>query len=93
MRPATCPDAAGAGGQLLDADGRPQIGFMVRQLPTATALALEALLLNRIWPNNPVNRRYRGLDLRLQLAFRGGAAGRGFSHGAPGCMAGIGRFR
>jgi N-acetylglucosaminyl-diphospho-decaprenol L-rhamnosyltransferase len=57
------PGAAGAGGQLLDAEGRPQIGFMVRQLPTAATLALEALLLNRIWPDNPVNRRYRGSGL------------------------------
>jgi N-acetylglucosaminyl-diphospho-decaprenol L-rhamnosyltransferase len=57
------PGAAGAGGQLLDADGRPQTGFMVRRLPTPATLVLEALLLNRLWPTNPVNRRYRGLDL------------------------------
>ena len=53
------PGAAGAGGRLVDADGHPQIGFMVRRLPTPAALILEALLLNRIWPDNPVNRRYR----------------------------------
>jgi GT2 family glycosyltransferase len=57
------PSAAGAGGQLLDTEGRPQIGFMARQLPTPATLALEALLLNRIYPNNPVNRQYRGLGL------------------------------
>lgn len=57
------PESAGAGGQLLDANGRPQIGFMVRRLPTPAALVLEALLLNRVWPGNPVNRYYRGLDL------------------------------
>jgi N-acetylglucosaminyl-diphospho-decaprenol L-rhamnosyltransferase len=57
------PGAAGAGGRLLDADGRPQIGFMVRRLPTPAVLILEALVLNRIWPGNPVNRRYRALDL------------------------------
>jgi N-acetylglucosaminyl-diphospho-decaprenol L-rhamnosyltransferase len=56
------PGVAGAGGKLLDASGRPQAGFMVRGLPTPTTLALEALLLNRIWPRNPVNRRYRCLD-------------------------------
>lgn len=56
------PGAAGAGGKLVDATGRPQAGFMVRALPTAAALAMEALLLNRIWPRNPVNRRYRCLD-------------------------------
>jgi len=57
------PGAAGAGGKLLDAVGRPQIGFMVRRLPTPIVLTMEALLLNRIWPNSPVNRRYRALDL------------------------------
>jgi N-acetylglucosaminyl-diphospho-decaprenol L-rhamnosyltransferase len=57
------PRAGGAGGCLLDAGGRPQLGFMVRRLPTPAALILEALLLNRLWPGNPVNRRYRSLDL------------------------------
>jgi GT2 family glycosyltransferase len=57
------PGAAGAGGRLMDAHGRPQIGFMVRRLPTPAVLILEALLLNRIWPGNPVNRRYRCLEL------------------------------
>jgi N-acetylglucosaminyl-diphospho-decaprenol L-rhamnosyltransferase len=59
------PRAAGAGGRLLGADGVPQAGFMVRGLPTPAALILEALLLNRIWPGNSVNRRYRGLNLDL----------------------------
>ena len=57
------PRTAGAGGQLLGADGDPQAGFMVRQLPTPAALILEVLLLNRVWPGNPVNRKYRGLRL------------------------------
>jgi GT2 family glycosyltransferase len=57
------PGVAGAGGQLLDRNGQPQIGFMVRQLPSAATLSMEALLLNRIWPGNPVNRRYRCLGL------------------------------
>jgi N-acetylglucosaminyl-diphospho-decaprenol L-rhamnosyltransferase len=61
--------AAGAGGQLLDPDGRPQIGFMARQLPTAWTLILEALLLNRLCPNNPVNRRYRGLGFDYTRRF------------------------
>lgn len=55
------PGSAGACGQLVDATGQPQLGFMVRGLPTPAALILEALLLNRIWPGNPVNRRYRCL--------------------------------
>jgi len=57
------PRAAGAGGLLLGPDGKPQVGFMVRCLPSPAALVLEALLLNRIWSANPVNRRYRGLGL------------------------------
>lgn len=57
------PHAAGAGGCLLDESGRPQIGFMVRSFPTPAVLALEALLLNRTWPNNPINASYRGMRL------------------------------
>jgi N-acetylglucosaminyl-diphospho-decaprenol L-rhamnosyltransferase len=56
-------NAAGAGGRLLDPEGREQTGFMVRRFPGPASLILEALLLNRVWPGNPINRRYRGLDL------------------------------
>ena len=57
------PRAAGAGGCVVDANGKPQIGFMVRRFPTPAALTLEALLLNRVWPNNPINAVYRGMRL------------------------------
>ena len=50
------------GGRLVDTDGRPQVGFNVRSFPTPAALACEVLLLNRVWPSNPVNRRYRRLN-------------------------------
>lgn len=63
------PGVAGAGGCLVDAEGRAQVGFMARQLPTPAALVLEALLLNRIRPNNRVNRRYRGLGLDYSRRF------------------------
>jgi len=56
-------DVAAAGGKLLGADGRAQAGFMVRRLPTPRTLVFESLGLNRLWPSNPVNRRYRCLDL------------------------------
>src|SRR5215467_12312957 len=46
--------SAGAGGLLVDAARCPQSGFMVRSLPTPAALILEALVLNRVWPGNPV---------------------------------------
>jgi N-acetylglucosaminyl-diphospho-decaprenol L-rhamnosyltransferase len=57
------PGSAGAGGLLLDANRQPQIGFMVRSLPTPAALIMETLLLNRVWPGNPINRSYRCLGL------------------------------
>src|SRR5215469_1555060 len=59
------PKSAGAGGLMLGAGGDPQVGFMVRRFPTPGALIMESLLLNRLWPDNPVNRRYRALDLKL----------------------------
>jgi N-acetylglucosaminyl-diphospho-decaprenol L-rhamnosyltransferase len=52
-----------AGGKLVDESGRPQTGFMLRRLPAAWALACEVLLVNRLWPANPVNRRYRCLGM------------------------------
>ena len=59
------PQAGAAAALLLDASGRPQVGFNVRSLPGFVALASEVLLLNRVWPRNPVNRRYRCLDVPL----------------------------
>jgi GT2 family glycosyltransferase len=53
-------DRVGAAtGRLLNPDGTEQHGFNVRALPSATTLVFELLGLNRIWPGNPVNRRYR----------------------------------
>lgn len=57
------PRAAGAGGLLVDAQGNPQVGFMVRKFPTPSVLVLESLLLNRAWQGNPLNREYRALRL------------------------------
>jgi GT2 family glycosyltransferase len=50
------------GGRLVSDDGQPQTGFMVRSLPTPAALSFEALGINRIWPDNPVNWHYRCRD-------------------------------
>ena len=55
------PATGAAAGRLTDAEDRTQVGFTVRSFPTPSALALEALLINRLWPDNPVNRRYRCL--------------------------------
>ncbi len=57
------PRAGAAGGILVDPSGEPQHGFFVRRLPTPAALCFEILGVNRLWPSNPVNRRYRALDL------------------------------
>ncbi len=54
--------ADAAGGALLEADGQPSRGFAFRNLPTLAALLYEVLLVNQLWPGNPVNRRYRCLD-------------------------------
>jgi GT2 family glycosyltransferase len=52
-----------AGGMLLDQLGKPQLGFLVRRFPTLASALSEVLLLNRLWPSNPWNSRYRCLDL------------------------------
>ncbi len=60
-----CLETAGAvavGGALLENDGQPARGFAFRRLPTLISLLYEAMLVNRLWPRNPVNRRYRCLD-------------------------------
>jgi hypothetical protein len=58
----TRTQAAVVGGALLDADGQPATGFTFRRLPTLASLLFEALLVNQVWPGNPVNRHYRCLD-------------------------------
>lgn len=56
------------GGRLDDENGCYQHGFGVRRLPTPASLAAEALLLNRAWPGNPWNRRYRCADFNPTVA-------------------------
>ena len=61
----TCMTTSGAsavGGALLESDGQPAKGFAFRRIPTLTALLFEVLLVNQVWPGNPVNRSYRCLD-------------------------------
>ena len=53
-------------GQLIGADGLPQVGFQVRRFPGPASLLYENLGLNRFWPDNRVNLRYRCLDLDPQ---------------------------
>jgi N-acetylglucosaminyl-diphospho-decaprenol L-rhamnosyltransferase len=57
-----------AAGKLVDDSGQAQAGFTVRRLPTPLSLLFELLGINRLWPSNPVNQRYRALDLDLNQA-------------------------
>jgi N-acetylglucosaminyl-diphospho-decaprenol L-rhamnosyltransferase len=55
-----------AAGKLVnEAAGQVQRGFTLRRFPTPLTLVLEVLGINRVWAANPVNRRYRCLDLDL----------------------------
>jgi GT2 family glycosyltransferase len=56
------PEAAAVAPRLTGVDGNFQRGFAIRRLPTRMSLIFEILLLNRLWPGNPVNRRSRCLD-------------------------------
>lgn len=58
-----CLSHGAACGQLYDTDNKPQTGFQVRRFPTPATLAAEVLGINRVWPDNPLNRDYRCLDL------------------------------
>ena len=64
----TCLNNSGAvavGGALFDVHGTPAAGFAFRRLPTLRSLLFEAMLVNQVWPGNPVNRKYRCLDADL----------------------------
>ncbi len=54
-----------ASGKLVDETGRTQAGFTIRRFPTPAAMIFELLGINRLWPGNPVNRKYRYLDRSL----------------------------
>ena len=59
--------AAAVGGALFESDGHIAKGFVFRRLPTLRSLLCEVLLVNQVWPENPVNRRYRCLDSDYSL--------------------------
>jgi len=54
-----------AAGKLVDATGHGQTGFSIRRFPTPATLIFELFGINRLWPSNLVNRRYRYLDRSL----------------------------
>jgi GT2 family glycosyltransferase len=57
--------AAAVGACLVGGDGRPQAGFTLRRFPTLLSLATDLLLIDELWPSNPVRRRYLALDVAL----------------------------
>lgn len=60
--------AEAAGGRLLNPDGTTQVGFAARRLPSVGDMLAEVLLLNRLFPGNRWNRRYRCLDMDYERA-------------------------
>ena len=62
------PEVGAAGGKLVDSHHASQAGFNVRRLPTPQVLALEVLLVNRLWHRNPANWHYRCYDINLDVA-------------------------
>ncbi len=59
----THDDYGAAGGRLVDDSGEPQRGFNVRRFPTLASIAVDLLLVDKVWPATPVTRRYLALDL------------------------------
>src|SRR3990172_9168390 len=63
LRAAVAPEGvAAAGGRLLNPDGTTQVGFAGRRFPPLAGAPAETLLLNRLFPGNLWNRRYRCLE-------------------------------
>jgi len=60
-----CREHGLAAGQLTGLDGQAQAGFTIRRFPTPASLTFELLGINRLWPGNAVNRRYRYMDRDL----------------------------
>jgi len=57
-----------AAGKLVDVNGEAQKGFTIRRFPTPLTLAFELFGINRLWPSNSINRKYRCLDRDLEAA-------------------------
>lgn len=57
------PTCGAASGRLISMTEEPQQQFRPRRFPTLGSIALDLLLVSRIWPGNPVTRRAEGVDL------------------------------
>lgn len=59
---------AAVAGRLVNSDGTPQVGFTVRRLPTVASLAADLLLVDHLWPSNPLSFTYYARDLDLDAS-------------------------
>ncbi len=87
--------AAGVGlaaGKLVNEAGEAQKGFTLRRFPTPGTLVWEVLGINRVLASNPVNRRYRCLDVDLNRAAEAEQTGGSFPDVSPRSVAAVGRF-
>ena len=57
------PECGAVGGRLLSMTEEPQNDFHAGRLPTMPSLAVELLLVKRLWPRNPISRRAELADL------------------------------
>jgi GT2 family glycosyltransferase len=69
LRRAGAADAAvgAVGACLVGDDDRPQAGFAVRRFPTLATLAVDLLLVDKLWPGNPASARYLARDVDLSV--------------------------
>jgi GT2 family glycosyltransferase len=56
-------DCGAVAGRLLSMTEQPQRDFHAGRLPTMPSLAVELLLVKRLWPRNPITRRAEAADL------------------------------
>ena len=64
------PQVAAAAPLLVDDNGDAQRDFQLRRLPTLAPFAAEVLLIDKLFPMNPVTSRYRCRDLDLSAPCR-----------------------
>src|SRR4029077_14977880 len=57
------PTCGAASGRMISMTEEPAQPFRPRRFPTVGSVALDLLLVSRIWPGNPVTRRAEGTDL------------------------------
>ncbi len=74
------------------ARAKSKAGFTLRRFPTPGTLVFEVLGINRVLPANPVNRRYRCLDLDLDRGRRGRTTAGSFPDVPARSVAAAGRF-